>query len=55
MDIGWSSRQHGSDLTKHYKEFSKLYNDSKLNKCACSLISMDIVIDKIRGILNGEG
>jgi len=55
MDIGWSSRQHGSDLTKHYKEFSKLYNDSKLNKCACSLISMDMVIDKVRGVLNGEG
>ena len=55
-DIKWSSRQHGSDLTRHNEEFVKLYNESKLNKCMCTLFTMDVVLDRIRGILsNGKG
>lgn len=55
-DIKWSSRQHGKDLTKHNEEFVKLYNESKLNKCMCTLFTTDVVLNKIRGILsNGKG
>ena len=54
-DIKWSSRQHGKDLTRHNEEFYRLYKDSKLNKYMCSLFSIDMAIDKVRGILNGKG
>jgi len=55
VDIKWSSRQHGKDLTRHNEEFYKLYKDSKLNKYMCSLFSIDMAIDKVRGVLNGKG
>ena len=54
-DINWSSRQHGKDLTRHNEEFNMLYKDSKLNKYMCSLFSIDMAIDKVRGVLNGKG
>lgn len=54
-DIKWSSRQHGKDLARHNEEFNRLYKDSKLNKYMCSLFSIDMAIDKVRGILNGKG
>lgn len=55
-DIKWSSRQHGKDLTKHNEEFIKLYNESKLDKYMCTLFTMDVVLNRIRGILNnGKG
>lgn len=52
VDIKWSSRQHGSDLVRHQKEFDDLYNKSKLNKYRCTYYSFDMCINEIERRLN---
>lgn len=52
VDIKWSSRQHGSDLTRHQKEFDDLYNKSKMNKYRCTYFSYDMCIDEVERRLN---
>ena len=47
VDIKTSSRQHGYDLTRHQKEFDRLYNMSKLNKCRCSYYSFEVAIEEV--------
>lgn len=52
VDIKWSSRQHGSDLTRHQKEFDDLYDKSKMNKYRCTYFSYDMCIDEVERRLN---
>ena len=52
VDIKWSSRQHGSDLVRHQKEFDDLYNKSKLNKYRCTFYSYDMCINEVERRLN---
>ena len=52
IDIKWSSRQHGSDLVRHQKEFDDLYNKSKLNKYRCTYYSYDMCINEVERRLN---
>lgn len=52
VDIKWSSRQHGSDLTRHQKEFDDLYNKSKMNKYRCTFYSYDMCINEVERRLN---
>lgn len=48
MDINESSRQHGSDLTMHNRNFIKLYNDSVIkNKDITLYAEFDKLVDKI--------
>ena len=47
VDIKTSSRQHGSDLLMHQKEFDLLYDSSKLNKCRCSYYSFEVAIAEV--------
>lgn len=47
VEIKWSSREHGSDLTRHQKEFDKLYDKSELNKYRCTFYSYDLVLNEI--------
>jgi hypothetical protein len=47
VDIKWCSRQHGSDLVRHQKEFDKLYKESKLNKYRCTYSSIDMAVNEI--------
>lgn len=52
VDIKWSNRQHGSDLSRHQKEFDKLYHESKLNKYRCTYYSYDMCISEVERRLN---
>lgn len=52
VDIKWSSREHGSDLTKHQKLFEKMYEQSKLNKYRCTFYSYDMCINEVERRLN---
>lgn len=52
VDIKWCNRQHGSDLTRHQKEFDDLYNKSKMNKYRCTYFSYDMCIDEVERRLN---
>lgn len=48
IDIAWSSRVHGKDLTKHQYEFERFFYYSKIKrKFRCSYMTADIVIAKI--------
>lgn len=52
VDIKLSSRQHGSDLVRHQKEFDDLYDKSKLNKYRCTYYSYGACIDEVERRLN---
>lgn len=52
VDMNWCNRQHGSDLSKHQKEFDRLYAESKMNKYRCTYLSYDMCIDEIERRLN---
>ena len=55
VDIKWCNRQHGSDLSRHQKEFDKLYAESKLNKYRCTYYSYNLCMDEIERRLRGNG
>lgn len=52
VDIKWSNRQHGSDLSRHQKEFDKLYEESKMNKYRCTYYSYELAINEVERRLN---
>ncbi len=52
VDIKWSNRQHGSDLSRHQKEFDKLYEESKMNKYRCTYYSYELAISEVERRLN---
>lgn len=47
-DIKFSSRAHGSDLSKHLKEFEKLYENSNLPKYITTFYSKDFVVKEVK-------
>lgn len=47
IDIKFSSRAHGSDLTKHLEEFEKLYVHSSLPKYMTTFYSKDLVVREV--------
>lgn len=54
VDIKFSSRQHGSDLTKHQYEFDRIYESSQMNKYRTSFYSYDLAISEVeRRLKNG--
>lgn len=52
VDIKRCNKMHGSDLSRHQKEFDKLYEESKLNKYRCTYFSFDLCLDKIEKMLS---
>lgn len=52
-DIQRSSREHGSDLSRHEKLFEEIYNKSKIkNKMKCNYNTLNEVINFIRSTIN---
>ena len=52
VDIKYSSREHGSNLERHEREFDVICRESKLNKMICTIYSKDMVIGRLSKILN---
>lgn len=49
VDINWSSRMHGSDLSLHQKEFEMFYKKSKIKKkYRCTHVTYDVVLNQIK-------
>jgi thymidylate kinase len=46
-DINYSSRMHGSDLSKHLEEFERLYAHSSLPKYMTTFYSKDLVVKEV--------
>lgn len=54
-DIKFSSRMHGSDLSRHLEEFERWYKNCKLPKYMTTFYSKDLVVKEVeRRIKNGK-
>lgn len=54
VDIKYSSRIHGSDLSKHEKIYEELYNSTMLNKCTGTIYTYDILLNQIEKYISKE-
>lgn len=55
VDIKWSSRKHGKDLSKHDELFYKKFKDSKIkNKYRCTLYTLNEAVNFIKAMRGKE-